>query len=298
MDQNIQWDAPELFPVNEAPRVARYRRLQSRYRHEVLGVGPGAYKGYAALGSYLDADAVSANPTLNFLNEAAAAHADERAAAVRREGGSLDPVRLRRNMLSSMPMCFNLFGAMRAEPDFLPVFKQVFDPEATAIRDIICEWTPQPPAKFLGDRTAFDAVAFYDTAKGPRFVGIETKYIEPFSQEQYDSPRYDDVMMASGWFHDPANASATLRSKKSNQLWRNLLLAASLEAEGSCGTGRVAVVALADDPGAATAIEVIQPTLTDASRLQWVPIETLVDAARQQESLAGWADDFQRRYVG
>jgi len=37
-------------------------------------------------------------------------------------------------MLSSMPMCFNLFGAMRNVPDLLPVFKHLrVTPEPEAV---------------------------------------------------------------------------------------------------------------------------------------------------------------------
>ena len=188
LQPELPWDDQVLFPVNEPARMAKYRKLQSRYRQEVLHAKPGASGNYAALGSYLDADEVAANPQLNFLSPVAHAHALEREVVVRKQGGALDPVRLRRNMLSSMPLCFNLFGTMRAEPDFLVVFQELFDPDAIAIREIACEWAPQPPSAYLNDRTAFDAVVLYDTAGGPRFYGIETKYTEPFSAKEYTSP--------------------------------------------------------------------------------------------------------------
>ena len=122
------------------------------------------------------------------------------------EGGSLDPVRLRRNLLSSMPLCFNLFGSLRAEPAFLTLFQRVFDPAATRIVDVICEYAPQPPKDYLDDRTAFDAVVFYETSTGPRFMGIETKYTEPFSAKEYESSAYTAVTTDSGWFQDPETA--------------------------------------------------------------------------------------------
>ena len=82
----VPWDDPGLFPVNESARMAKYRKLQSRYRHEVLHAKPGASGNYAALESYLDADEVAANPQLNFLNPVAFAHALEREVVDQKQG--------------------------------------------------------------------------------------------------------------------------------------------------------------------------------------------------------------------
>ena len=297
-EKTMDWNSPDLFPAKEPPRVANYRRLQSWYRETVLEAKAGASGNYVELGSYLDEKEVAVNPGLNFLSVEALAHAESRASAVKDEGGSLDPKRLKHNMLSSMPLCFNLFGTMRVEQDFLGVFQQLFDGEATAIKEIVCEWAPQPPSDFLGDRTAFDAIVFYESTTGPRFCGIETKYTEAFSLKEYDSARYGEVTRTSGWFKDPDTAVALLRGRKSNQLWRNLMLAATVEESRRYGTGWVAVVALADDPGAKAAMDVIEPTLTDPRRLKFVTIESILDAADAQVSLSEWSADFRRRYVG
>ena len=292
------WDSAALHPRNEPRRVAYYRQLQSRYRERVLHAKPGASGRYRALGSYLDADEVAANPGLNFLSEAALAHADERIAAVKAEGGTLDPVRLKRNMLSSMPLCFNLFGTMRAEPASIEVFQELFDPATTRIVDMICEWAPQPPSEYLNDRTAFDAVVFYETAAGPKFCAIETRYTEPFSVTEYANPRYNEVTRQSGWFTNPDRALSELKVRKSNQLWRNVLLAAAVEAGDDRGAGSVAVVALADDPGAHAAVVAVASALADANRLKFVSLETIVDACDSRSSLRDWSAAFRQRYLG
>ncbi|MDP2774203.1 MAG: hypothetical protein Q8O61_11665 [Nocardioides sp.] len=297
-ENRMVWNSPELFPANEPARIARYRRLQSWYRDEVLHAKAGASGNYPALGSYLDKSEVAVNPRLNFLSDEALAHAEMRISQVRAEGGALDPTRLKHNMLSSMPLCFNLFGTMRGEPDFLEVFRELFDPEATTITDVVCEWAPQPSSDFLGDRTAFDAIVFYESKAGPRFCGIETKYTEAFSATEYDSARYAAVTQESGWFKEPAVALVELRGRKTNQLWRNVMLAAAVEAYGQHGTGWVAVVALQEDPGVKDAMGALVPALADAERLKFVPIETILDSADGQPSLERWAADFRQRYVG
>lgn len=293
----LYWYVDALFPENEPTRVAKYRRLQSWYRERVLGARPGAFMKYEALGSYLHAEEVKHRPDLNFLNAAAFAHAEERATQVRLEGGALEESRLRQNLLSSMPLCFNLFGALRGEPEFLELFRSLFDADATHVVDVVCEWAPQPPSEYLADRTAFDAVVFYETETGPRFVGIETKYTEPFSAKEYESQRYAEVTRESGWFPDPERAIVELKGRKSNQLWRNVLLAASVEMRGEHGAGSVAVVALDDDSGASSAMEIVAPAL-ELGKLRFVAIESMLDAADELSSLAGWSASFRQRYVG
>ncbi|MBE7324503.1 hypothetical protein IEQ44_07545 [Nocardioides sp. Y6] len=290
------WDSSDVRPVKEAARIARYRRHQSWYREHVLRARPGRFRTYPTLGSYLHEEDVARDPSLNFLTAEAEAHAEERAAQVKKENGALDPVRLRRNMLSSMPLCFNLFGSMRGEPAFLTLVQRVFDPTATAITDVVCEYAP-PPRDHLNDRTAFDAVIFYETAAGPRFVGIETKYTEPFSQKKYDTPRYREVTEASGWFANPASAPDALKGSTSNQLWRNMMLAASMELRGEHGTGSVAVVALADDRGADAAVSVLREHLSSQDRLVHVSLERIVEAAEGIDDLAEWAAAFRLRYL-
>ena len=177
----------------------------------------------------------------------------------------------------------------------------MFDPEATGILDVQCEWAPQPPSAFLNDRTAFDAIVFYQRADGPAFCGIETKYTEPFSQKQYEpTDRYRLVTAACGWFEDPTAAPDRLKVSKSNQLWRNVILAASVELAGVHGRGSVAVVALGGDPGAANASAAVAAELSSAAseRLRSVSLEQIVDAGRgSDEGLRAWANRFHRRYL-
>lgn len=297
------WEAPGMLPGAEPARVARYRRLQSWYRAVQLDAPAGKFMSYEALGSWLHEGAVKKQRDLNFLHPSAFDHAEARKDEVRVEGGSLDPKRLFHNMLSSMPLCFNLFGAMRSEPDFLAVFQDLFDKEATSISEIICEWAPPDGDARLGDRTAFDAVVFYEVDGGTRFLGVETKYTESFSPKEYaanESNRYAEVTRDSGWFADPERALLTLKGTKSNQLWRNVMLASQLEQHGSRGDGSVAVVALRNDAAAGKAMEIVGPALSPErqDRLRSVAIEDILDAVDvHAPSLGWWASSFRRRYV-
>jgi hypothetical protein len=119
---------------------------------------------------------VACHPAVNFLTAEAWGHAERRIVEVAQEHGTLDPVRLRRNLLSSMPMCFNMFGFLRGQEGFTKLAWAVFDGGTASVQDCVCEWAPAPKSAHLNDRSAFDAIVHYSTPSGEnRFLGIETK---------------------------------------------------------------------------------------------------------------------------
>jgi hypothetical protein len=136
------------------------------------------------IGSWLSPEAVATNPSLNFLDDTVGNLVDERLP----HGGVFDPVRLRRNMLSSQALCFNASGFLRNHFDPLGgLLGDLLPLEIEAIERVECEWAPPAP-EHLGDRTAFDAYIEYRDERGRRcFLGVETKYTEPFSQKEYES---------------------------------------------------------------------------------------------------------------
>lgn len=249
-----------------------------------------------ACGSLLRVEDVAAQPGLNFLSDGAAEYARDRVVAVNAEGGSAEPGRLMHNMLSSMPLCFSIFGELRSRPDLgVGVVRQIFDAAAASVEMVECEW--KPAGAMLGDRTAFDAVLITVHDDGSRhMIGVETKYTEPFSQRAYHSARYDEVHDASGWFR-PGTA-ANLRPARTNQLWRNLLLAAAIEQEGEIATTRVAVLALEDDDRARDAVEGVRTALIpeQADRCRFVALEDLAAVVSSEHS-PEWAERFRRRYL-
>ena len=90
----------------------RERRRQSAYREDVLGIPAGTAKDGRTLGNYLPTD----DRRSNFLSDEAADYAAGRVDVVQSEGGQLEETRLFTNMLSSMPLCFSVFGHLRAHP--------------------------------------------------------------------------------------------------------------------------------------------------------------------------------------
>ncbi len=298
------WDDPVLRVASDDVRTARYRLLQSWYRECVLAARPGPRPGGSRargpdgerrlVGSMLATEEVDQRPGLNFVTDAAAGHAWVRADEVRSEGGTLDPQRLLHNMLSSMPMCFNVFGSLREEPAFVELVR-LFDPDATAVEQVDCEVRPTAS---LGDRTAFDAVVTYrGVGGGQRLLGVETKYTEAFSPKSYDNDRYRQVTADCGWFS--SDAAPTLLGSATNQLWRTLLLGAVTEKDLRLDQVRVGVLTTADDRAAATAVATTHRVLQQPERLVHLSLEDLVTAARASNDpgLAEWAGMFERRYL-
>jgi len=239
---------------------------------------------------------VIARPELNFLNADAREHANERIDAVRHAGGTLEPARLRHNMLSSMPACFNLFGALWGQPQFLELVQATLDPHATAILRVDGEWAP-PPNKALNDKTAFDAVVTQRTDGSTHLIGVETKYTEPFSTTAYPADKYRATHDGCGWFRPDTADGLTVAAK--NQLWRNVLLAARCELNSVATSASVAVVTLDDDAKAQRAMDGDCATLHEPQlRCQSVPFQRFVEVARHLGGAIGdWANQFEQRYL-
>jgi hypothetical protein len=298
----LSWSDPRLSVAGDSRRTARYRLLQSWYREQVLKARYGDYRVNGTsrpLGSLLDLEDVVARPGLNFLTRDAADYALERADIVTAAGGSIDKARLARNMLSSLPMTFSIFGELRARPDHgLDVVRAFFDPHAVAVEVMECAW--RPAVDVLGDRSGFDAAVITLRNDGSRhLVGVEVKYTEQFNRTIYNSDGYRQVHEYSGWFH-PGTARP-LVGPATNQLWRHSLLAAACVQNRVMGvsSASVVVMCLAEDPDAARALAGLSAALRDPQdHCRIVSLESLV--AGMRDGLGPkkeWAEAFEIRYL-
>lgn len=305
-----RWDDEVLAVKADSGRVRRYRRLQSWYREHQLGVEAGTIKPSAGderarrAGNYLPIDGRTPSG-LNFISAEAFAHAEQRIEQGVAEKAALDPVRLRRNMLSSMPMCFNIFGTLRARPALLRQLLNALIPslDVAEVEDAQCEVAPLPIDSYLGDKSAFDAAIFFtDTSGDRRFLAVETKYTETFSPKVYDEiahPLYVDACNF-GWFND--GALEVLKQVKTNQLWRNTMLASALqhhgnEKFGSFARGDVLVLCLAEDKGASACVSSVREHLSDPGRLQHVTLEDLAAKAAGIDGLEAFSRRLASRYL-
>jgi hypothetical protein len=280
---------------------ARMRYHQSWYRDRILnlpyGVGPGPTG--KPLGNMLTPEDGAAGH--NFLNADIAKLAEERIA----EGhGTLDSYRLRHNMLSSQPMCFNVFGPLAADLDLAAELLDQLVPETVSkVTRIAFEWAPQPAAEYLGDRTAFDAFIEYQTSENRLCaLGIETKLTEPFSQQSYDGERYRRWMRANDetWRDGAADHVQDIAH---NQLWRDHLLAIALQHHSASpyANVRLLLVRHPSDPDCAAAHGSYRALLQqDCDSLRVVALDELIhgwSARTNEPAHRAWLRSFRMRYL-
>jgi hypothetical protein len=196
----------------------------------------------------------------NFLTPEIARTA-RRETAYREIGALIDQERLATNLLSSMPLTFNLLApwmqALERASGYLIELLPAFTRSA---RQLLFEHSPgRGNPKFTGDYTAFDALIRYSDGHGRNgFVAFEIKYSESMREPMPElKPRHTELSEASGLFTDPAAANPL------QQLWRECLLAQSMIDHGLYDEGYLVVIAPALNYHVQDAAEAYQAQLRE-----------------------------------
>lgn len=280
----------------------RMRYHQSWYRANILkvpyGIGPKeSDKTY--YGNMLrKEDGVKG---LNFLDPSIFKLALER---ISQQEGAVEPFRLLNNMLSSQPMCFNLFG-MLADNLFIATkfWNSVFPNTIREITYVGFEYAPSPKEDFLNDSTAFDVYFEYlDFEGGKGFIGIECKYTEPFSQKVYDKKEYRRWVDKSNspWKKDKFDELSDLRW---NQLWRDHLLVISMlnQKERKFNNGILILIQHPEDTECEnTVLGYSDLLLEDQKSFIDLPLDKLLSIWERtilEDDLKRWLLNFRSRYL-
>jgi hypothetical protein len=198
----------------------------------------------------------------------------------------LDEDRLFCDLLSSMPMCFNLFGSLHDDLEAADHAVHRWWPDAPGkVSAVRFEWSPgrRLPGEHLENRSAFDVAFELALADGRRgIVGVETKYHEHCKRERVPNDdrrkRYERVTRESGIFV-PEAVSAILGTDL-QQVWLDHLLALSMlqHPSGTWGWVKFVLVHPAKNPSYAWAAERYRVLLRDLATFQVSTIEALPDA--------------------
>jgi hypothetical protein len=192
------------------------------------------------LGSYLAEEHNDANFITSEI-----AQMVRREVAWREDDALIDQDRLYRNLLSSMPATFNLFGALKLQPRLATaVLRRLCPGFVQKVDEVLFEHSPgRRHPKFTMDRTAFDALFKISTSNGESaFVAVEVKFTESLHEQPADlRPRYDELSSQSNLFVEPEHPA--LRTAPLQQLWRQHLLCASMISAGLYTAGRFIVIA-------------------------------------------------------
>jgi hypothetical protein len=241
------------------------RLLQSLWREDralPIGSHVGAKGKRRKLGSRIAEAAGRAGG--NFLTPEIA-HTARREVAYREIGALIDAERLATNLLSSMPLTFNLLAPWGHMPERASSYLIELLPAFTGTaRQLLFEHSPdRGNPKFTGDYTAFDALIRYSDGQGRNgFVAFEIKYSETMREPVPElKPRHVELSDASGLFTDPA--AAALRANPLQQLWREHLLAQSMIDNGLYDEGYLVVNAPALNHHAQDAAEAYQAQLRE-----------------------------------
>ncbi|HEY2735898.1 MAG TPA: hypothetical protein VGI70_18000, partial [Polyangiales bacterium] len=210
--------------------TARLHQSQWRAAHgHPIGTHPIRGSSARPLGSRLPLE-YAKRTNANFIDVRCADAAAARIAAPQKYQ-MLQSDRLYADLLSSMPMCFNIFGTVTEPALATRAVKRWWPDVPGRVEQVVFEWSPgRADRAYLGNRTSFDVAFILDLEDGQRgVIGVETKYHEHpvrVGIAPANLARYNDVSRASKLFEA---ATLELASRETcSQIWLDHLLALSM----------------------------------------------------------------------
>lgn len=213
---------------------------------------------------------------------------------------TLNADRLYCDLLSSMPMCFNLFGWLHEDASGLNRAVRSLWPDAPGrARALRFEWSPgRLDPEYLGNRSAFDAAIELELPGGLGVIGVETKYHEHCMAEKRPSndrlDRYREVTRESRVFK-PGALDAILE-KDLQQIWLDHLLALSMlqNESGKWKWAKFVLVHPERNVSFADAARRYRALLKDAQTFEAKTVESILDAGALPKVAT---EAFRRRYL-
>lgn len=290
-DAQLSWISPEWKESGDSTWQQALRLQQSWWRETKLGLPAGPQTGGSRLVSSMLPTDVGLFPNLMTEPAVAAAERAIHDLAAERRPGIIQVDRLHRNLLSSQPLCFNLFGHLSSDPSALLGWVRSIRNGIETVEDVRLEWAP-----LTGNTSgsAFDAFVSYTRTDGTRgFVGIECKYAENLAKAQ-PKPAHDKFKLetANGPWH--AGAEARLDRPRFRQFWYNQLLTQRVASTADFSEGIGVVVACHDDLSARDVVDSVRAELDDPTTLHFSSINDVVDAVTGNEA---WRRNFTERYL-
>ena len=212
----------------------------------------------------------------------------------------LDEDRLYCDLLSSMPMCFNLFGWLHGDLSAATRVVKCLWPDAPArVSAVRFEWSPgRSDPEYLGNGTTFDVafeLALDDGSRG--IIGVETKYHEHSKRErapkESQRKRYESVTHDSGVFK--SESLRKLLGSDLGQIWLDHLLALSMlqHASGRWRWAKFVLVHPRKNASFAKATARYRALLTNATTFEARTVESILDAgALARDAVSAFRDRY------
>lgn len=185
----------------------------------------------------------TSDPEANFMSDGIRSLVNHELAPENKGDRLIEEIRLRSNLLSSQPLCFNLFGELKLNlKKALQFFNTLYDNYFKSIDKIEFEYNPaRRVPRLTGDRSAFDVFVEYTSVFGKKgFIGIEVKYSETLNE---GAATVEDILnkqfcneprtrrdryreLSEGLFAETSYEE--LEQLPAFQIWRDHLLAVSM----------------------------------------------------------------------
>jgi len=168
---------------------------------------------------------------VNFLTPNIRKLVTEKIPVIRAKGGLVGEPRIWNNLLSSQPLCFNLFGELSLDlPLTTKYFQKLFPVEVLVVTKIDFEYSSK---RDNPDNSAFDVfVEYLNPNQKKCFIGIELKFQESLFEEtpgkatkNYNKHNNDYTKMTIDSNFFKPNTIEKLRLAPIAQIWRDHLLA-------------------------------------------------------------------------
>lgn len=165
----------------------------------------------------------------NFLTDNIKQLVQEKIPEIRKQGGLIGEPRIWNNLLSSQPLCFNLFGELYYDLDLATLFfKKLFPDLVTKVTKIDFEFSAK---RNDPDNSAFDVYVEFLNKEEINFFGIEVKYQERLKEEsraksikifKKHQDEYNKLTSDCNFYK--AGAIEQLQCAPFAQIWRDHLL--------------------------------------------------------------------------
>jgi hypothetical protein len=305
----------DLGPQSESDNsfTSRARKLQSLWRAEnalEIGVGPGKNANKDGIPTkYGNMIADGEDNGKNFYFPETFEYAKWRV-HTRIKDETIDAYRLFNNLLSSMPMAFNLFHPLmmlKAENSALVdrIFREAFPaiPSIYRVQEIGLEFIPTPIKNYTYDKSAMDAFIRYQDSEGNNYlIAIETKYTDSLGTNAASNQKHQlDVLCELELFTPEAISSINESKIKISQIFRNFLMAETYgKVHGLKGVYSV-VMAPADHPTTKKEIKSLQTQLNEdvKERVFAMSLEEFTSVIRLhcEGKYLNWIEWFHDRYL-
>lgn len=259
--QHLAWEPR----TDTLPFQRRARLLQALWREEQglpVGILGGKARGAVIAMPYAQESlAAFLSPTMRAVVRR------EVLDARRAQGKVFGRPRIFNHLLSSQPLCFNLFGELADDLALATrVLAELSGGRVGRVTAIDFEYSPgRGDPRYTGDKSAFDVFVRYALPSGGQgFVGIEVKYHEGLGDRPADHrARYDEVADLMGVFKP--GQRERLKGAPLQQIWRDHLLAGALKAVDGYEAGLSVLLYPAGNTRCAEAVANYQDCLADAA---------------------------------